>query len=64
MNRIRLLSEQVANQIAAGEVITEDMIDYRRPGKGIAPNEAKGLVGGRMRRDKKGGTMFEWKDME
>ncbi|HKP95130.1 MAG TPA: N-acetylneuraminate synthase family protein [Fibrobacteria bacterium] len=54
----------LAKDIKAGDVITEDMIDYRRPGKGIAPNDAKALIGARMRRDKQAGAIFEWKDLE
>lgn len=48
----------------AGQVLTEDMVDYRRPGKGIPPNESRSVVGSRLRRDKAAGTLLEWKDLE
>lgn len=47
-----------------GEVITEEVIDYRRPGYGLAPKEIKQLVGCRVRQDCPEGKQVEWMDVE
>jgi len=47
-----------------GEVITEEVIDYRRPGYGLAPKAIKQLVGCRVRQDCPEGKQVEWTDLE
>ena len=54
----------LAVDVKAGEKLTESMLDYRRPGKGIPPNEAQKLLGVRLRRDLPAGSLLDWKDLE
>lgn len=48
----------------AGQVLSEEMLDYKRPGKGIPPTEVGRLVGSRFRKDRPAGTMLDWKDLD
>lgn len=45
-----------------GELITEEVIDYRRPGFGIPPKEITKLLGCRVRQDCPEGKQVEWMD--
>jgi sialic acid synthase SpsE len=47
-----------------GERLTEEVIDYRRPGYGIPPREVTKLIGSRVRRDCPEGKQIEWTDLE
>ncbi len=40
-----------ARDIAAGEIFDEKMLDYKRPGTGLAPGEIVNLIGKKARRD-------------
>ncbi|WP_017658935.1 N-acetylneuraminate synthase family protein [Baaleninema simplex] len=50
--------------IYPGEILTEEMFDYRRPGYGISPSEAVKLIGRRIRRECPEGKQVEWSDVE
>ena len=50
--------------VQKGETITEDDIEYRRPGYGIPPKEAKRIIGSRLRQDCPEGRQIEWTDLE
>lgn len=50
--------------IHPGEILTEEMFDYRRPGYGISPSEAVKLIGRRIRRECPEGKQVEWIDVE
>ena len=47
-----------------GDVLTEDMIDYRRPGHGIAPDEVTKLIGKTVRNECLEGQQIKWSDLE
>ncbi len=53
-----------ARDIKAGEILTEDMIDYRRPGDGIAPSMAPSLLGKMLKRNVKCGEKLSFGDFE
>ena len=46
-----------------GETITEEFIDYRRPGYGIPPKEVGNLIDCRVRQDCPQGKQIEWTDL-
>lgn len=48
----------------AGDTITAEMLDYKRPGKGIPPTEVGRLIGSKLRKDRPAGAMLDWKDVE
>ena len=50
----------VVADVAAGTVITEDIVRSIRPGFGLAPKHLKDLLGRRVRRDLARGTPFDW----
>lgn len=59
MNRENLAKSLVANcDIRQGDVITEDMIQVKGPGKGLQPNKRLELVGNLARREIKSGEFF------
>lgn len=45
--------------VKAGVTLTEDLVDYRRPGSGIPPNLVDSLLGRKVVRDGKGGEMIK-----
>ena len=47
-----------------GQTLSEDMVEYRRPGTGIPPDSVDRLIGSRLRRDLPAGSMLQWKDLE
>lgn len=47
----------------AGETVKEDMIDYRRPGTGIPPNQVETLLGMTLLKDGKSGQMIKAGDV-
>ncbi|MGH1456339.1 MAG: N-acetylneuraminate synthase family protein [Alphaproteobacteria bacterium] len=64
MNRENLAKSLVAaNDIAAGEEITSQVIDVRSPGKGLQPNKMNDLIGRRAKRDMKAGDFFFPEDL-
>jgi len=65
MNRESLAKSLVINRdLAKGEVIGEDMIEVRSPGKGLQPNRLKELVGKKAVRDLKTGDFFFASDLK
>jgi N-acetylneuraminate synthase len=59
MNRENLAKSLVANcDIGLGDVITEDMIQVKGPGKGLQPNKREELIGITARRKIKSGEFF------
>ena len=59
MNRESLAKSLVANcDIALGDIITEDMIQVKGPGKGLQPNRRMELIGTMARREIKSGEFF------
>ncbi|MCI9486924.1 MAG: N-acetylneuraminate synthase [Lachnospiraceae bacterium] len=51
-----------ARQIEKGMVISEDAIDYKRPGTGIAPKYYKSVVGRTAKRDIAYDEIISWED--
>jgi N-acetylneuraminate synthase len=65
MNREVLGKSLIINQdLEQGEVITEEMIEIRSPGKGIQPNRKNELVGKIARRSIAAGDFFFQSDIE
>jgi N-acetylneuraminate synthase len=59
MNRENLAKSMVANcDIRIGDIITEDMIEIKGPGKGLQPNRRIDLIGTMARREIKSGDFF------
>jgi N-acetylneuraminate synthase len=53
----------LARPLPAGHCLTEDDLDYKRPGTGIGPEEAPYVVGRRLRRDLDADYELEWSDL-
>ena len=65
MNRENLAKSIVINRdLNAGEIITEEMLEIRSPGKGLQPNRKKNLIGVVAKRDFKAGELFYPSDIE
>jgi N-acetylneuraminate synthase len=62
--RVARRSIVVAFDIAAGTVITADMLTCRRPATGIAPRDLQGVVGQRAREALAAGTVLQWDHLE
>jgi sialic acid synthase SpsE len=54
----------LAKALRAGERLTADRIDWRRPGTGIVPAEARHALDRTARRDLAAGAMVRWEDLE
>lgn len=52
-----------ARDIRAGEVVTEEMIEFRRPGYGIPPLSLDKIVGRRVTADHAAGSLIQWSDL-
>jgi N,N'-diacetyllegionaminate synthase len=52
-----------ARPLRRGDQLTEDAVDWRRPGTGIVPAEAPYAIGRRLARDVPAGTMIRWDDL-
>src|SRR5207248_13047 len=64
LNREVLGKSVIARRaIRAGEVLTEDMLDIKSPGKGLAPYRKKDLLGKPARRDMPAGDFFYASDL-
>lgn len=50
--------------ISAGEILTEDMITYKRPGSGISPKEMTGLLGHKVKTDIAKDTLIKVEEIE
>lgn len=65
MNREVLAKSLIAGRdIAAGEVLTIDMIDVRSPGQGLSPNRKSELVGRTVMRAMNAGDFFYQSDFD
>ncbi|MFB3103237.1 MAG: N-acetylneuraminate synthase family protein [Alphaproteobacteria bacterium] len=53
-----------AHDIRSGEILTEEHLEFRRPGTGISPNDAGRLLGGVARRDIAADTLLSDDDVE
>lgn len=53
----------LARPLPAGHRITEDDLDYKRPGTGIGPEETRYIVGRRLGRDVDADHELEWSDL-
>lgn len=49
--------------IKAGDVLTEQDLDYKRPGSGISPSEAFHVIGRTMKRDLGDDRVIQWEDL-
>jgi len=49
--------------LEAGHIIEQDDLDYRRPGFGIAPDEADWIIGRPLTRNIDAGEAFRWDDL-
>ena len=53
-----------ARDIRAGEILTEDHLEFRRPGTGISPNDAERVLGRAVRHDIAADTLLSEDDVE
>jgi sialic acid synthase SpsE len=53
----------LARDARKGDALTEDMLDWRRPGTGIVPAEARHALGRTLVRDLARGTQVTWSDL-
>ena len=51
------------NSLPAGHVLSEDDLDYRRPGFGIPPTEVDRLIGSTLTRAIEAGALLTWSDI-
>jgi N,N'-diacetyllegionaminate synthase len=51
-----------ARDMMAGQVLADADLDYRRPGRGIPPDQFRAVVGKRLTRPKAAGEAFDWAD--
>ncbi|MDR9404929.1 MAG: N-acetylneuraminate synthase family protein, partial [Halothece sp. Uz-M2-17] len=49
--------------VQAGEMLTEELIDYKLPGYGILPKDVEQLIGRYVRKDCPEGKQVEWTDL-
>lgn len=52
-----------AQDLKKGTIITDDMIEFKRPGYGIQPDMSYILIGRSIKRDLKKDEVIEWKDI-
>lgn len=53
-----------AQNLPKGTVLTEAMIEYRRPGFGIPPHEFERVIGCAVQRDCATGELIDWSDLQ
>ena len=53
-----------ANDLRAGQTLTQRDLEAKRPGTGIAPNELPYVVGRRLVRDVRRDSLLAWSDLE
>ena len=53
-----------ARDITSGETITEQMLVYKRPGTGIAPNELYDVVGKKAKKPIRSDSLIQWSSLE
>lgn len=51
-------------KLKAGDVITEDNIDFKRPGSGIKPDKMEYILGRTIIRDIEPDELIQWKDLK
>jgi sialic acid synthase SpsE len=56
-------SLHLTRAVRRGERLTEDLVDWRRPGTGIRPAELGYALGRAFGRDLPGGTRLTWSDL-
>ena len=65
MNRANLAKSLIVNQdLRAGQIIEERMIDVKSPGRGLQPHRKTALIGKLAKRDMKKGDFFFPTDLE
>ncbi len=52
----------VGQDLAAGQRLNEELLDYRRPGHGIPPSQVERVLGRTLCRSVKRGQMLDWND--
>lgn len=57
-------SAVINRQLISGQVISREDIDLARPGTGIPPSEAMGLIGRKLKRTIEKGDLISWDDIE
>ena len=50
-------------EIKAGEVLTEQDLDYKRPGTGISPSEVRYVIGRKVAKDIGDDRVIQWEDL-
>jgi len=53
----------LTRDVRKGERLTEDLVDWRRPGTGIVPGEIRHALGRTFSRDLPGGVIVSWNDL-
>ena len=54
----------VVKDLKAGDVITREVLDVKRPGTGIAPAEINDIIGYKVNRDIEADTILNKTDLE
>jgi N-acetylneuraminate synthase len=49
--------------VAAGQVLTEQMLTYKRPGTGVSPMHWDEVIGRRTARDLERDHVLQWEDL-
>lgn len=52
-----------SNDLKKGAIITEEMLEFKRPGKGIKPEMIDVLIGRELKRDIKEDEVIKWEDI-
>ena len=64
INRVTLAKSLVAaREIRSGEMITEDAVEVKSPGRGLQPNQRRSLIGQTAKRSLKTGDFFYASDL-
>ena len=58
------LSSVASKDISKGEIFTEDMIDYKRPGGGLDPDFSKFIIGRKAKKDLSFDEMIQIEDLQ
>ena len=51
-----------AHDLKKGHILTEDDLDYKRPGTAISPKFYEMLIGKELKRDIEADELFQWGD--
>jgi N-acetylneuraminate synthase/N,N'-diacetyllegionaminate synthase len=63
MARIARRSLVITRDSVAGTVLSPELLDSRRPGTGISPDQEALVVGRALRRDMRAGSVIQWDDL-